>query len=69
MSDSNYRPTGELQRDTKAMTNRGTRTGMNGDSYGADLSQDAINRAGSIGSATKSHAPDEMPGCNNKSGC
>lgn len=62
MSESNYRPSGELQGDTKAMPNRGTKTGMNGDTYGADLSGDATNRIGSIKSNTKSdHADCVMP--------
>ena len=63
------RPTGELQGDDKAMPDRGTSTGFNGDTYGADTSQSAINREGGIKSATQSHAPDERPGCNNRKGC
>ena len=63
------RPTGELQGDDGAMPNRGTGTGFNGDNYGADTSQDAINRQGGISGSTKSHSPDEMPGCNNRRGC
>jgi hypothetical protein len=63
------RPTGELQGDDKAMPDRGTGTGINGDTHGADTSQSAINSMGSIKSATKSHAPDERPGCNNKGAC
>lgn len=58
MKDSNYKPSGELQGDTKAMPNRGTSTGMNGDTYGASLEQGATNSQGRIGSATKSDAPD-----------
>ena len=38
-----YRPTGDLQGDTKAMPDRGTGTGLNGDTYGADISGDACN--------------------------
>lgn len=57
MSETNYRPNGELQGDTKAMPNRGTKTGLNGDTYGADLSPDATNRNGSMGGATKSDDP------------
>lgn len=54
MKDCNYIPTGELQGDTKAMPDRGTSTGMNGDSYEADLGQDSTNRIVGIGGATKS---------------
>lgn len=54
MSECNYRPTGELQGDTKAMPDRGTTTGMNGDTYGADIGADSINRVGGIGSTSKS---------------
>lgn len=57
MSESNYRPSGDLQGDTKAMPNRGTKTGMNGDTYGADLSGDATNRIGSLKGGTKSDDP------------
>jgi hypothetical protein len=54
MSEANYRPSGDLQGDTKAMPDRGTGTGMDGDSYGASLSPDAINRTGGMGGAAKS---------------
>ena len=63
------RPTGQLQGDDKAIPDRGTGTGFNGDNYGADTSQSAINRQGGISGATKSHAPDEVAGCNNRKGC
>ena len=63
------RPTGQLQGDDKAIHDRGTGTGFNGDNYGADTSQSAINRQGGISGATKSHAPDEVAGCNNRKGC
>ena len=63
------RPTGQLQGDDKAMPDRGTGTGFNGDNYGADTSQSAINRQDGISGATKSHAPDEVAGCNNRKGC
>lgn len=53
------RPTGELMGDTKAMPDRGTSTGMNGDTYGADLSQGALNRHGSIKGTSKSDSPGE----------
>lgn len=38
-----YKPSGELQGDTKPMPDRGTRTGLNGDTYGADIGVDACN--------------------------
>lgn len=59
MSKNNdgYVPSGQLQGDTSAMPDRGTGTGLNGDSYGADLSSEALNRLGSIGSAAQSDAP------------
>lgn len=64
------RPTGELQGDDSPMPSRGTRTGLDhGGSEGFDLGQDAINRQGGISGSTKSHSPDEMPGCNNRRGC
>jgi hypothetical protein len=53
MSECNYRPTGELQGDTKPFADKGTGTGMNGDTYGASLDQDATNSTG-MGSAAKS---------------
>jgi hypothetical protein len=34
--------------DTKAMPDKGTSTGMNGDTYGASLDQSATNRKGSF---------------------
>lgn len=48
-----YRPTGELQGDTKPMPDRGTGTGLNGDTYGADIGVDATNSMGRM-SGTKS---------------
>lgn len=60
---------GVVQGDDKAMPDRGTGTGFNGDNYGADTSQGAINRHGGISGATKSHTPDEVAGCNNRKGC
>lgn len=47
MKDSNYIPSGDLQGDTKGMPDRGTKTGMNGDTYGASLDVDATNSMGS----------------------
>lgn len=49
-----YSPSGNLQGDTKPMPDRGTGTGLNGDTYGADIGQDATNVEGRIGSASKS---------------
>jgi len=46
--------TGKVQGDTRHMPDRGTGTGSNGGDYGADLSQDATNRHGSLGGAAKS---------------
>ena len=56
MSESNYRPSGELQGDTKAMPDRGTSTGMSGntDMGGMSINPDATNSMGSIKSACKS---------------
>lgn len=51
MSDTNNRPPHDnftVRGDTKAMPDKGTSTGMNGDSYGAALGQDATNRKGSF---------------------
>ncbi|HYE41466.1 MAG TPA: hypothetical protein VEB23_16120 [Ramlibacter sp.] len=48
-----YVPNGQLQGDDKAIPDRGTTTGVT-DTYGADLSQDATNRMGSIKGATRS---------------
>jgi|GEM_PF-6670308 hypothetical protein len=59
MKECNYKPSGELQGDTKAMPDRGTRTGMNGDTYGASLDQGATNSHGKLGGATKSDAWDQ----------
>lgn len=41
-----------------SLPDRGTSTGMNGDTYGADLSVDATNSMGGLGTKTKSDAPD-----------
>lgn len=57
MKDTNeYVPSGVLQGDTKAMPDKGTGTGLNGDTYGADISQDSCNCMGGISGATKSDA-------------
>lgn len=53
MSETNNRPNrdGSLRGDSKAVPDRGTTTGMNGDSYGASLGRDATNKKGSAHSA------------------
>lgn len=46
-----------------SLPNRGTGTGLNDDTYGADTSVDATNRLGSIKSSTGSDpADEECPG-------
>lgn len=59
MTPDNYIPSGKLMGDDAAMPDRGTATGMNGDSYGADLSPEAENRMGSLTAAAKSDPMDE----------
>lgn len=49
-----YKPTGKLQGDSTPMRDAGTGTGLNGDTYGAELAQDATNRMGGIGGSSKS---------------
>ena len=48
----------QVRGDTSTLRDKGTRTGVV-DSYGADLGQDATNRAGGMASGTKSDAPYE----------
>ena len=48
------RSNAELEGDSKPMGNAGTGTGLNGDTYGADISGDATNPLGNITGATKS---------------
>ena len=62
MSESNYKPTGELQGDTRAIPDRGSNTGMpdNAVTDGASLDMDAINRMGAIGRQTRSDKGDEL---------
>lgn len=43
-----YHPSGELQGDESGMSNKGTGTGLNGDTYGADIGPSATNRIGSM---------------------
>ena len=56
MKNGNYMPNGNLQGDDKAMPDRGTGTGTNGDTYGADIGPDATNGMGSIKGSTGSDA-------------
>ncbi len=60
MKSGMYKPTGDLQGDDKGMPNAGTGTGLNGDTYGADIGPSSTNREGSITGATKS---DDMGQC------
>jgi len=53
MNNEQYVPDGTLQGDTAAMPDKGTGTGVT-DTYGADLSQGADNRTGTITGSTKS---------------
>lgn len=53
---SGIRTNAELDGDSKAMPDKGTGTGLNGDTYGADLSVGATNSMGQISSATMSQA-------------
>lgn len=57
MKNDQYMPDGQLQGDDKPMPNQGTSTGVT-DTYGADLSQGADNRIGSIAGAAKSDDKD-----------
>lgn len=58
MSEQNYKPSGELQGDTKAMPNRGTSSGMVPNcNYGASMD---INATNSMGSAYEACDPAEM---------
>lgn len=52
-----YVPSGELQGDSRSIPDRGTSEGVS-DTYGADLSQNATNREGSIRSSTRSDGMD-----------
>jgi hypothetical protein len=57
MKDCNYKPSGELQGDTKGLPDRGTGTGWHGADPmldGRSTDADATNSLGSIGGATKS---------------
>ena len=72
MGTNHPRPTGNIRDgngDLGALPDRGTGTGFNGDNYGADTSQSAINRVSGITANTQSHSADERPGCQNKKGC
>ena len=49
MSDCNYRPKGTMSGENVGpLSNAGVSTGMNGDSYGADLGPDATNAKGTF---------------------
>lgn len=63
MSETNYRPSGELQGDTKPMPDRGTGTGMTGNTQtlGRATERDATNRIGSA--ATKSDPAEKNMPC------
>lgn len=57
MKDCNYKPSGELQGDSKSIPNKGTGTGFHGADPqldGAGTGQDDTNSMGSIKSSTKS---------------
>jgi len=61
VSDQTYRPSGELQGDTKTISDRGTGTGFasNPVTQGRSMDQDATNRIGSAvsGSAVSNNTP------------
>lgn len=50
-----HMPTGQVYGDPGGLPNRGATVGVT-DTYGADLSGDAINRMGSMGRSAKSDA-------------
>ncbi len=53
---------GVVKGDGKGMPDKGTKTGLNGDTYGAAINVDATNSVGKITGATKSDAPfDNLP--------
>ena len=57
MKDSNYRPTGNIEGDPKAIPDKGHRTNVT-DDYGADL-EGGRNREGSIAGSTGSDGMQE----------
>lgn len=60
--DTSYND-GAVKGDGKGLPDKGTATGLNGDSYDADLSGDATNRKGRISGSTQSDAAfDNLPG-------
>lgn len=62
MSDTNYRPSGELQGDSKAMPDKGTGTGFTGtdpQTGGMSTDSEATNSMGGMGKASKSDAMDQ----------
>ncbi|MFA5387499.1 MAG: hypothetical protein WC322_03850 [Candidatus Paceibacterota bacterium] len=62
--DQHYKPSGELQGDTRPMPDRGTGTGGNANpqTLGMSIEQDAVNRINGIG-AKSDPAMKNMP-CN-----
>ena len=58
-TDEKYVPSGDLQGDVSPLPDRGTLTGLEGDTYDADLGLDATNGMGSIARDCASDAPDE----------
>lgn len=61
MKDGKYIPNGDLQGDTKGMPDRGTSTGLNGDTYGADISGDATNSMGGMSDTGSDDMSCDMP--------
>lgn len=47
-----------------SLPNRGTSTGVNGDTFGADISADATNRLGSLAGTESNRADETCPGEN-----
>ena len=61
MSDSNYKPNGEIQGDTSAIPYRcGSHTGFAMPVSGADFSVDATQSMGGCGAGCKSDAPEKL---------
>ncbi|MFK7941814.1 MAG: hypothetical protein AB8B85_02690 [Paracoccaceae bacterium] len=57
MSESNYRPSAELQGDSKSIPSKGTETGITShgtEAHGKSLGQDSTNSMGRIRSSSKS---------------
>jgi len=58
MSDSNYRPKGDLSGDPKMIPDKGSKTAVT-DGYGANLDPTATNREGPISGSTMSDGMQE----------